>query len=172
MGDATPLFLNGSLPAIIPKSVYRYANMVRGSLETPRQTKLDHDVSAILGSSDPPAGFGFLHPRFYSLEQNRPTPMEPLQVRSFDPFQFSLSLGIIRARCLRWFYYSSSEQRNQFVFKWNIECVCVARVDDSQAILSCAVHTNIEITVTVQKQAERQRRREKEEKKKKKKKAI
>lgn len=86
MGDATPLFLNGSLPAIIPKSVYRYANMVRGSLETPRQTKLDHDVSAILGSSDPPAGFGFLHPRFYSLEQNRPTPMEPLQVRRLIHF--------------------------------------------------------------------------------------
>jgi len=65
---------------IIPKAVYNYAAMVNHTLETPRQNKLDHDVSVILGSSDPPPGFGFLHPRFYYLEQKRPIPLEPLQV--------------------------------------------------------------------------------------------
>lgn len=54
--------------------------MVNQTLESPRQNKLDHDVTAILGSSDPPPGFGFLHPRFYYLEQKRPIPLEPLQV--------------------------------------------------------------------------------------------
>jgi hypothetical protein len=54
--------------------------MVHETLESPRQNKLDHDVHAVLGSSDPPPGFGFLHPRFYYLEQKRPVPMEPLRV--------------------------------------------------------------------------------------------
>ena len=50
-------------------------------MEGSSQNKLDHDITAILGSSDPPPGFGFLHPRFYYLEQNRPVPMDPLRVR-------------------------------------------------------------------------------------------
>ncbi len=54
--------------------------MVHETFESPRQYKLDHDVNAVLGSSDPPPGFGFLHPRFYYLEQKRPVPMEPLRV--------------------------------------------------------------------------------------------
>ena len=54
--------------------------MVHENLESPRQSKLDHDVHAVLGSSDPPPGFGFLHPRYYYLEQKRPVPMEPLRV--------------------------------------------------------------------------------------------
>jgi hypothetical protein len=54
--------------------------MVHETLENPRQSKLDHDVNVVLGSSDPPPGFGFLHPRFYYLEQKRPAPMEPLRV--------------------------------------------------------------------------------------------
>ncbi len=66
---------------VIPRAVYDYASMVSQTLENPRQNKLDHDITAILGSSDPPPGFGFLHPRFYHLEQNRPIPLEPLQVR-------------------------------------------------------------------------------------------
>jgi len=48
--------------------------------EGPNQNKLNHDINAILGSSDPPPGFGFLHPRFYYLTQKRPIPMEPLRV--------------------------------------------------------------------------------------------
>jgi hypothetical protein len=54
--------------------------MVYENLESPRQNKLHHDVNVVLGSSDPPPGFGFLHPRFYYLEQKRPGPMEPLRV--------------------------------------------------------------------------------------------
>lgn len=60
--------------------MYEYAAIVHETLESPRQNKLDHDVNAVLGSSDPPPGFGFLHPRFYYLEQKRPVPMEPLRV--------------------------------------------------------------------------------------------
>jgi len=65
---------------VIPKSVYNYASMVHQILESPRQNKLEHDITAVLGTSDPPPGFGFLHPRFYYLEQKRPIPLEPLQV--------------------------------------------------------------------------------------------
>jgi hypothetical protein len=68
------------IQTVIPKAVYDYAAMVNHTLESPRQNKLDHDVATVLGSSDPPPGFGFLHPRFYYLEQNRPIPLEPLQV--------------------------------------------------------------------------------------------
>ncbi|CAF3582808.1 unnamed protein product [Rotaria sordida] len=64
----------------IPKAVYDYAAVVRQTLETPRQTKLAHDVATVLGSNDPPPGFGFLHPQYYYLEQTRPTPLEPLPV--------------------------------------------------------------------------------------------
>ncbi|CAF4412040.1 unnamed protein product [Rotaria sp. Silwood2] len=64
----------------IPKAVYDYAAVVRQALETPRQSKLDHDVATVLGSSDPPPGFGFLQPQFYYLEQTRPVPLEPLRV--------------------------------------------------------------------------------------------
>ncbi|CAF3377551.1 unnamed protein product [Rotaria socialis] len=63
----------------ISKSVYDYATVVRQTLKTPRQNKLDHDIATVLGSSDPPPGFGFLHPQFYYLEQTRPVPLEPLQ---------------------------------------------------------------------------------------------
>jgi hypothetical protein len=65
---------------VIPRAVYDYATVVNRKLESPRQNKLDHDIMAMLGSSDPPPGFGFLHPRFYYLEQARPVPLEPLQV--------------------------------------------------------------------------------------------
>ncbi|CAF1086093.1 unnamed protein product [Rotaria sordida] len=67
----------------IPKAVYDYAAVVRQTLETPRQTKLAHDVATVLGSNDPPPGFGFLHPQYYYLEQTRPTPLEPLPVSYF-----------------------------------------------------------------------------------------
>lgn len=77
-----------SLPMIIPKSVYQYATMLHETFESPRQNKLEHDISTILGTSDPPAGFGFLHPRYYALEQKRPTPMEPLQVCIQSIFHF------------------------------------------------------------------------------------
>ena len=69
-----------SIEVVIPRAVYDYASMVNRTFESPRQNKLDHDVSTILGSSDPPPGFGFLHPRFYYLEQKRPIPLQPLQV--------------------------------------------------------------------------------------------
>lgn len=65
---------------VIPKSIYNYAAMVHQKLENPRQNKLEHDITTVLGTSDPPPGFGFLHPRFYYLEQKRPIPLEPLQV--------------------------------------------------------------------------------------------
>ena len=80
MEESSPLSISQTLPMIISKSVYQYASMLHETSESPRQNKLEHDVTAILGSSDPPPGFGFLHPRYYSLEQKRPTPMEPLQV--------------------------------------------------------------------------------------------
>ncbi|CAF2406764.1 unnamed protein product [Rotaria sp. Silwood2] len=81
--DPSPSAISEHLQAIIPRSIYEYAAVVHEKLESPRQTKLDHDVNAVLGSSDPPPGFGFLHPRFYYLEQKRPVPMEPLRVRIF-----------------------------------------------------------------------------------------
>lgn len=65
----------------LQRSIYQYASHYQEIFEHPRQSKLEDDVTKILGSSDPPAGFGFLHPRFYSLEQERPSPMKPLQVR-------------------------------------------------------------------------------------------
>ena len=73
-------FINEPVQMVIPKSVYDYASLVHQTLEGPRQTKLDHDISTVLGTSDPPPGFGFLHPRFYYLEQKRPIPLKPLQV--------------------------------------------------------------------------------------------
>lgn len=78
--DPSPSAVDERLQTIIPRAVYDYAAVVHETLESPRQTKLDHDVNAVLGSSDPPPGFGFLHPRFYYLEQKRPVPMEPLRV--------------------------------------------------------------------------------------------
>ena len=79
--DPSPSAVDERLQTIIPRAVYEYATIVHETLESPRQNKLDHDVNAVLGSSDPPPGFGFLHPRFYYLEQKRPVPMEPLRVR-------------------------------------------------------------------------------------------
>ncbi|CAF0874711.1 unnamed protein product, partial [Didymodactylos carnosus] len=64
---------------IIPRSLYDYAATVHEMFESPRYSKLHHDVSTVLGSADPPPGFGFLHPRFYYLEQKRPVPMQPLK---------------------------------------------------------------------------------------------
>ncbi len=78
--DPSPSAVGEHLQTVIPRAVYDYAAMVHESLESPRQNKLDHDVHAVLGSSDPPPGFGFLHPRYYYLEQKRPVPMEPLRV--------------------------------------------------------------------------------------------
>jgi len=78
--DPSPSAVGDHLQTVIPRAVYDYAAMVHESLESPRQNKLDHDVHAVLGSSDPPPGFGFLHPRYYYLEQKRPVPMEPLRV--------------------------------------------------------------------------------------------
>ncbi|CAF0742395.1 unnamed protein product [Rotaria sp. Silwood1] len=91
--DPSPSAVSEHLQTIIPRAVFDYAAIVHEKLESPRQTKLDHDVNAVLGSSDPPPGFGFLHPRFYYLEQKRPVPMEPLRVRIyFIPFHSYLSL--------------------------------------------------------------------------------
>lgn len=81
--DPSPSAVGEHLQTIIPRSVYDYAAMVHETFESPRQTKLDHDVNAVLGSNDPPPGFGFLHPRFYYLEQKRPVPMDPLRVSIF-----------------------------------------------------------------------------------------
>ena len=78
--DPSPSAVGEHLQRFIPQSVYDYAAMVHATLESPRQNKLEHDIHAVLGSDDPPPGFGFLHPRFYSLEQKRPVPMEPLRV--------------------------------------------------------------------------------------------
>ncbi|CAF2169582.1 unnamed protein product [Rotaria magnacalcarata] len=78
--DPSPSAVGEHLQTFIPRAVYDYATVVHEKLESPRQNKLDHDVNAVLGSSDPPPGFGFLHPRFYYLEQKRPIPMEPLRV--------------------------------------------------------------------------------------------
>ncbi|CAF2150101.1 unnamed protein product [Rotaria magnacalcarata] len=80
MQEASSLSLiTNQTQTVISKSVYDYATVVRQALKTPRQNKLDHDVATVLGSSDPPPGFGFLHPQFYYLEQTRPVPLEPLQ---------------------------------------------------------------------------------------------
>ena len=79
-GDPSPSAVGEQLTTVIPRAVYDYAAVVHERLESPRRAKLGHDVNAVLGSSDPPAGFGFLHPRFYYLEQKRPVPMEPLRV--------------------------------------------------------------------------------------------
>ncbi|CAF1076146.1 unnamed protein product [Adineta steineri] len=62
------------------RSVYRYAAKIYGKSEDPHQTKLDQDINAILGSSDPPPGFGYLQSNIYYLTQQRPIPLEPLQV--------------------------------------------------------------------------------------------
>ncbi|CAF1513424.1 unnamed protein product [Adineta ricciae] len=58
---------------VIPRAVYDYASMVH-------QNRFDEDVSAVLGSSDPPAGFGNLHPPIHYLRQQRPFPLDPLPV--------------------------------------------------------------------------------------------
>ena len=79
--SSSTLYLAQQMSDSLSKSVYKYATHVHEIFEHPRQTKLDHDITKILGSSDPPPGFGFLHPRFYSFEQERPSPMKPLQVR-------------------------------------------------------------------------------------------
>ncbi|CAF0750747.1 unnamed protein product [Rotaria sordida] len=81
--DPSPSAVSEHLQTFIPRSVYDYATVLHEKIESPRQTKLDHDVNAVLGSSDPPPGFGFLHPRFYYLEQKRPVPMAPLRVRIY-----------------------------------------------------------------------------------------
>lgn len=78
--DPSPSAVGEQLQAVIPRAVYEYAAVVQEIREDPRQAKLKDDVQAVLGSSDPPAGFGFLHPRYYYLEQKRPIPMEPLRV--------------------------------------------------------------------------------------------
>ena len=80
MEKSSSTILSEAVPVVISRSVYDYAAKIHETFETPRQNKLEQDVTTILGSGDPPAGFGFLHPRYYSLEQKRPTPMEPLQV--------------------------------------------------------------------------------------------
>lgn len=101
-----------SIEVVIPRAVYDYASMVNHTFESPRQNKLDHDVSTILGSSDPPAGFGFLHPRFYYLEQKRPIPLQPLQVsfvseKEMNSFNKSLFL-ILSSK-----YIFNKEKRNE-----------------------------------------------------------
>ncbi len=54
------------------RSVFDYATMLYEKSEGPYQNKLNHDINAILGSSDPPPGFGFLHPRvYYGIIQKR-----------------------------------------------------------------------------------------------------
>ncbi|CAF0911594.1 unnamed protein product [Adineta ricciae] len=58
---------------VVPMAVYGYASTIH-------QNRLDEDVSAILGSSDPPAGFGNLHPPVHYLRQQRPFPLDPLPV--------------------------------------------------------------------------------------------
>ena len=82
MYGPSPLIMAAYLPGAFPKTVYNYASMIHDSLENPRQHTLDHDVIDLLGSSDPPAGFGFQHPRFYNLQQRQPRPLEPLRVSS------------------------------------------------------------------------------------------
>ncbi len=84
--DPSPSAVGDHVQTIIPRAVYDYAAMVHETFEGPRQNKLDQDVSAVLGSNDPPPGFGFLHPRFYYLEQKRPVPMEPLRVSIYFIF--------------------------------------------------------------------------------------
>ncbi|UJR33272.1 hypothetical protein I4U23_020727 [Adineta vaga] len=74
-----PSAQQNSLQADFTRSVYDYAAVVYSKAEDPHQNRLDHDIQKILGSSDPPPGFGFLHPKVYYLTQNRPTPMEPLR---------------------------------------------------------------------------------------------
>ena len=71
---------DNTLQAAFTQSVYEYAGIVYSKSDSPHQNKLDHDVQNILGSSDPPPGFGFLHPKVYYLTQSRPIPMEPLRV--------------------------------------------------------------------------------------------
>lgn len=79
LNEPSSTLINSETQTVIPKSVYDYATIVRQSLKTPRQNKLDSDVATVLGTSDPPPGFGFLHPQVYYLEQTRPVPLEPLQ---------------------------------------------------------------------------------------------
>ena len=85
-------------PGAVTKSVYTYASMLHDILENPRQHTLDHDVINLLGSSDPPAGFGFQHPRFYNLQQKHPRPLEPLRVCS-SRLKRTLGNGVSLFRC-------------------------------------------------------------------------
>ena len=90
-----PVDENG-LQAVFTKSVYNYATVIYSKSEDSHPNKLDHDIQKILGSSDPPPGFGFLHPKVYYLTQNRPIPLEPLRVCIsilFFIFLFSLMLS-------------------------------------------------------------------------------
>jgi hypothetical protein len=66
--------------AVIRRSVYDYAAIVHEQLESSCRNKLDDDIAGVLGSSDPPPGFGYCRPKVYYLEQRRPLPMEPLPV--------------------------------------------------------------------------------------------
>ncbi|CAF3676512.1 unnamed protein product [Rotaria sp. Silwood1] len=80
MNESSSSIIDDQTQITIPKAVYNYAAIVRQTLKTPRQSKLDHDVATVFGSRDPPPGFGFLQPQFYYLEQTRPVPLEPLRV--------------------------------------------------------------------------------------------
>lgn len=112
-GDPSPSAVGEQLQTIIPRAVYDYAAVVHERLESPRHAKLGQDVTAVLGSSDPPPGFGFLHPRFYYLEQKRPIPMEPLRVCAEDDcffFHFLRLQTVFRSE-------REMKTKNQFSFK-------------------------------------------------------
>jgi len=65
----------------IPRAVYDYATIFQQTLESSYKNRFNQDIATVHGSSDPPPGFGFLHPRFRYLQQKRPIPLEPLPVR-------------------------------------------------------------------------------------------
>ncbi len=100
------------------------------TLESPRQIKLDHDVTAILGSSDPPPGFGFLHPRFYYLEQKRPIPLEPLQVSisfyckkkeiSSSEKEINLYSIVTIPNPFSFYIYTNENSHSQFIFYFSL----------------------------------------------------
>ncbi|CAF3636157.1 unnamed protein product [Adineta steineri] len=64
----------------VSKAVYDYATMFHQTMEESRQNRLNEDVTTILGSSDPPPGFGVLHPPVRYLKQKCPFPLDPLPV--------------------------------------------------------------------------------------------
>ena len=92
--DPSPSAVGEHLQPIVSQAIYNYAAMVHENLESPHQNKLDHDVQIVLGSSDPPPGFGCLYPRFYYLEQKRPVSMGPLRVCIVLNLFLSLSLSL------------------------------------------------------------------------------